>query len=429
MSAEPRRNQPREGRLLALIVAVSLAVLVLLARFRFPEAQSVEVVPPPAPLERLAARATFDELASTFAALERRIGPALLVFRVASGSGGAPRFLPALRVGPELALVRLLPGDRPEAVVGREGTPVLLGLDPLRRLAAVRVPAPEGRTSAVETAVLGDGPRYVAVAEGSPAGAVLRPVFLGRSTPFADPKWETPLALLGAALPTQEGALVFSLEGRLLGMTIVEQGVPGLVPPEGLLSRARSLAGGSPEPPVNLGIAVQALMPALAEALDVTDGVVVTDVESRGPADGVLVVTDVIEAVGEAPVSSPDALHVRLSGIKAQAPVALRIVRGGKRLEVSLVARAAAGADALGGSGLALAATRGEGSRVLDVRAGSPASAAGIRAGDVVTYLGSTPSPTPAQVNRAFGALPSGGILLLGVRQAEGSRVVALRKT
>ena len=430
MPAPERRSRSlrREGRLLALVIAVSLAVLAVLAQFRFPDPDRVEVVPPPAPLERLAARATFDELASIVATLERRAGPTLLVLRVARGGGGAPRFVPALRVAPDLAVVRLLPGDRPEAIVGDERTPVLLGLDPLQRLAAVRVPAPDGTLPAIEGAALGRGPRYVAVAEGSPAGVVLRPLFLGRSAAFADPKWEAPLSLLGAALPAQEGALVLSLEGRLLGMTIVEQGVPALVPPEALRAAARRLAKGSPEPPPDPGIAVQELTPAVAEALGVERGVLVTDVEARGPAHGTLQVTDVIEAVADEPVASPDALRVQLARQPPGEAIAFRVVRGGERLEVSLAAPAAAAQDAPGDSGLQLALVRGEGARVVEVAPDSPASDSGIRPGDLVTHIGSAAAPTPARIRQEYAALPEGGILLLGVRQAEGPRVVALRK-
>jgi S1-C subfamily serine protease len=419
-------SRRREGRLLALIAAVSVAVLAVLAQFRFPDPERVEVVPPPAPLERLAARATFDELASIVANLERRAGPILLVLRVAPGGGGAPRFVPALRVAADLAIVRLGPGDRPEAIVGAEGTPTLLGLDPLQRLAAVRVPAPPGTVPAFESATLAGGPRYVAVAEGSPAGAVVRPLFLGRSAPFADPKWEAPLALLGAALPAQDGALVLSLEGRLLGMTIVEQGVPALVPPELLLAAARRLARGSPDPSPVLGIAVQALTPAVAEVLQATRGVLVTAVEPRGRAREALQVTDVIEAVGEEPVASPDALSVSLARLPEGGPISLRVVRGGEPLEVTLEARPPA--DESGGHGLRLASVRGEGARVLEVAPASPASDAGIRPGDLVAYLGSAAAPTPTRIQRAYAALPEGGILLLGLRQTEGPRVVALRK-
>ena len=75
----------RETRLLLLTLGVSVVMLLVLARFRFPEERGVPTLPerpPAAPLERLAARATYDELASIVGELERRIAPALVVLQL-----------------------------------------------------------------------------------------------------------------------------------------------------------------------------------------------------------------------------------------------------------------------------------------------------------------------------------------------------------
>ena len=48
--------------------------------------------------------------------------------------------------------------------------------------------------------------------------------------------------------------------------------------------------------------------------------------------------------------------------------------------------------------------------------------------GDIVVGVGDTPAPTPEDIERAYAVLPSGGLLLLVVEQAEGPRVLALRK-
>ena len=430
--SSPRSSPAARGqqaRLLALIIAVSAGVLVLLAQFRFPEEGRIEAPPAPAPLERLAARATYDELASIVAKLERRVVPMLVVLKLAPADAGPPRFVPALRVRRELALVRLVSGERPEAIVGSDAAPLLLGLDPLNRVAAVRVPpSSESARPFVEDAGEAAGPRYVTVVEGSPGGIVVRPVFLGRTLHLSDPKWSAPLTMLGAALPAQEGALVFSIEGRFVGMTVIEQGVPALAPPEALLAQVERLARGSPAPPVELGIEVQALTPVVAAASGAARGVVVAHVEPRGPAHAILQVTDVIERVGDQPVTSPDGLRVLLSRVSAAAPLTLGLVRRGKRLEVSVASRAPPATEVPADTGLLLRVAPREGALVLDVRAGSPASAAGIRAGDLVAYIEGRPAPTPRQVTQAFAALPPRGLLLLGVRQREGHRVVALRK-
>jgi hypothetical protein len=81
----------RETRLLLLTMIVSAAVLGVLAQFRFPDVQRVEA--PAQPLERLAARATFDELAGIIERLDRRIAPSIVVLRVGSRALPSPRSL------------------------------------------------------------------------------------------------------------------------------------------------------------------------------------------------------------------------------------------------------------------------------------------------------------------------------------------------
>ena len=70
----------RDGRLLALVIVVSLAVLLVLAKFRFPLAAGVTTAPPaPGMLERLAARSTYDDLAATIANLFQQLTPKIAV--------------------------------------------------------------------------------------------------------------------------------------------------------------------------------------------------------------------------------------------------------------------------------------------------------------------------------------------------------------
>ena len=82
MQDTPARGSGRETRLLLVTIAVSVATLLLLARFRFPADEVQPTDPAPAPPERLAARATYDELAGIMADLERRIAPSLEVLAV-----------------------------------------------------------------------------------------------------------------------------------------------------------------------------------------------------------------------------------------------------------------------------------------------------------------------------------------------------------
>ena len=70
---DPRR-WPRETRLLVITIVLSLAVLLMLARFRFPAQQPLAL--PVQPLQQLAARAAFDDLsASVTRAVVRVVHP------------------------------------------------------------------------------------------------------------------------------------------------------------------------------------------------------------------------------------------------------------------------------------------------------------------------------------------------------------------
>src|SRR5262245_14526219 len=100
----------REMRLLLVTIAVSVGMLLLLARFRFPdEAGRATVEPAPAPLERLAASATYDELATIIGNVERRIRPTVLSLAVEGPS--SITYVPAIRLTEDRA-VAILPADR-----------------------------------------------------------------------------------------------------------------------------------------------------------------------------------------------------------------------------------------------------------------------------------------------------------------------------
>ncbi len=99
-------------RLLLVTIAVSVGMLLLLARFRFPdEATRQTVEPAPAPLERLAASATYDELASIMGDLERRVRPTVVSLAVQGPSAIA--YIPAGT--PDGGSRRSNPGSGPSA--------------------------------------------------------------------------------------------------------------------------------------------------------------------------------------------------------------------------------------------------------------------------------------------------------------------------
>src|SRR5688500_16600187 len=211
-------GQQRETRLLLVTIGVSIGMLLLLARFRFPEeAAGRSVEPAAAPLERLAARATFDELASSMADLERRLANRVDVLRIEPerAPGG---FVPAPRLTPDRVVVLLRAGEHVVAGTSAE-TPLIVGRDPVRELAVIAVPARPDDVVTLRAGPPRPGPRYVAIVEATGQGPAVRPVYVGRTDLIQDPRLNTPLLSVVALQQTvPRGGAVFTLDGQFIGL-------------------------------------------------------------------------------------------------------------------------------------------------------------------------------------------------------------------
>jgi hypothetical protein len=335
----------RENRLLLLVVLVSGAALLLLARFRFPGDER-PLNPAPTPLERLAAQATYDDLASIVAQCQTRVSPALLVLRVVAGAapplgppasptprpapsadGGRPRarLVLAVRVRTDLAFAQLMPGDRVESVIGSPGVASLVAADPVRLVGLVRVPAADDTAPWIwQPSPASTNPRYVAVAEATQGGPALRPLFLGRTDPFSDPRWERPLLALGGAGVTTPGSLIFSLDGNLEGLTVLEDNLPVIAPARALLAAITDLERGRTTGGGDLGIELADLAPAMAAATGTDHGAVIVYVRPDGPAADVLRVGDVIAAIDDAEMASAALASLRIARVAGRPAPAAR---------------------------------------------------------------------------------------------------------
>lgn len=232
----------REIRLLLLVIAVAVAVLLVLARFRFPEAEIVGVSPTPNPLERIAARAPFEDLTSAVAEAASKLVPQLMTVEFgpppeepakgnrkggrANGPAPAPRrFVPGLRVRPDLVLVSMPTGLVP---VSAGGHPALLAAaDVDRQVGLVSVINPGVQPdfgAAVADLAAGlagfKGGNYVVVAEAGPGAPVFRPAYIAAADLAAVERWSAPLLRIGGAPQAQPGAFLFGLDGRLIGLAI-----------------------------------------------------------------------------------------------------------------------------------------------------------------------------------------------------------------
>jgi hypothetical protein len=247
----------RETRLLVLIVVVSLAVLLVLARFRFPAA-TLDVAPPaPSPLANLVSRAAFEELSEAMASTANRITPRVVVVRIVSerpapgaraGRGADPppiqtRLVLALRVRTDLALMRVPAGMMPAELVDSAQQPALVGADSNRELALVRLPASgDGAVDALAEPF--GGFTYVGEATATINGPTLQPVFIGRTGSRQHERWPAPLTSLDNA-NVVDGALLFTIQGRLVGLVVRDADGAAVVPPPVLDTAVSDLIAGA----------------------------------------------------------------------------------------------------------------------------------------------------------------------------------------
>lgn len=422
----------RETRLLVTTLVVAVAVLFLLARYRFPQqnnggAQGIV----PRPLDRWVASSSYDELAASIDDARLRVSPSLEVLRLSrprgAGSSQAqdlhgPLFVPALRFRTDLALAVIPEGAEILGVIGpTDVTPVVVARDLISGLSVVRVSEESTGSAAMESTTLPAAPVYLAEAFGTPTGPALKPVFAGRTDVVQDPRWDASIVGLHPSTEFTAGRLVFTLNGRLAGVTVsVESGI-GLVPAGATLARAEALLHEGPRARGDVGIAVQALTPSVARAVGATVGVVVRHVFADGPAKGLARTGDVIEAIDGTAIYTPDAFEARVGGLVPGSVAMLRVTRFGKSDDVPVpVVTATPQAAPAEPLGLTLRPAATGGAEVVAVLDPSLARRAGLRAGDVITLLGSEANPRPADIEVAFAKLESGASLLLGlVRQRE----------
>lgn len=427
-SGQPRG---RETRLLVGTIVVSVLVLVVLARFRFPDEtvrQTAEAAP--APLERLAARATFDELAAIMTDLELRLTPRLEVVRIQPERISGPLGI-ALRMTPDRAV--LLLGPRETVAQGPTSSYSMVGRDATRDLAVLAVPAIADGAVTPRTGAIRPGPRYIAVVEASAQGPVIRPVYLARTDIAEEPGTSSPVhkvAVVQEALP--RGAALFTLDGTFIGVVSDGGTNATVIPAESMIAAALSVRPGA-EVRGDLAIDVQALSPVLAKAAGAESGVIVSYVHPEGPAAGVLESGDVIRAVDGVNVTTP-AGFLRLEQRRTPgAPVALRIVRRGTALDVNVTAR-----DATAGSlppamasdpGMVLRTVRNLGSEVVAVRPGGAAARSGLAVGDVIVRLNGRDDPSSDELLRAYRSADAGTALLLTIQRGTQHIVAALEKS
>jgi hypothetical protein len=421
MLPAPRPRVSRETRLLLATVLLSLLALWVLARIRFPGRPATANPVPPV---LFAPRPVFDDLANAVSEVQPGILRSLLRVDLEpppAGQSVRPRdAVAALRFGQDIALALLRDGEKPRA----DGAS-LAAVDPVTGLAVLRVAGSSDPPPKTSTPAMPAHPQYVLASEVSRAAVSLQPVFLGSLFPERSPGWAASIWALPADPSFVPGTFVFTTSGALLGLVVAQQDGPAIVSAENVLAAARRLLEQGASETGWLGVSVQALSPEIARASGASSGVVVTWVDSRGPAFDTLFSTDVIEAVDGQLLTGREDWNARAARIAAGTPVALRIRRGGRLEEVHLKAAAPPQPAASPGLGLAMRHRAGEGAEVLQVTQDSGAARAGLQVGDLITRIGQTPAPTPAQVASAYASSTDAGVLV-AVTRGEARLVVVL---
>jgi hypothetical protein len=247
----------RDTRLLALVILIAIAVLVVLARFRFPQTESgAAAVTPPGPLERMAARAVYEDLAAAVRTALQRVEPALVTVNIEPDSppntrtrGQAAAAVAenssrvGVRLGDDLAVVHLPRGFRVagDAFAVRD-------VNQAREIAILSGPLRSGENQQPPGFAELAGFVYVCVVEPTPDGPTATPMFIGRVRTLFDERWNDSVLIPGATtLPA--GSLLFQLDGRFLGIAVAHPGGGSAIVFSSLLtgavSDARSRTGGS----------------------------------------------------------------------------------------------------------------------------------------------------------------------------------------
>jgi membrane-associated protease RseP (regulator of RpoE activity) len=399
----------RETRRLLITVVISVAALWVLARVRFQE-RPVSSTPVPNVLAQLRAASGYGDLARAIADIRPGITAA-----VSASAGGSP----ALRIREDAALT-LAPGLADTVLLSDRATGLAIVRHEHGDIPGVMPWVPR----------LLDYPRYLVAADVTGTGVALRPVFIGGLFAAASPLWGGDVWALPPATPIASGTFVFTTDGAFAGLAASHGGGTALVPATLLLNfvervqQQRGEAG-------DIGIAVQALTPAIASATGANTGVVITTIDPANAAADSLLPTDVIEAINGEEMRTLDHWRARAARVNAGDTLRLRVRSADGVRDVLLTAAARTPANVPADDvslGLRLRTIPKVGVEVLSVQPQSRAALAAIRAGDVVTVVDGQSAPTPAQTMRAFASLPPGGSLLVAITRGDEHRVVVIKK-
>lgn len=223
---EPERGTGRDTRLLALVLLIAVAVLFGLARFRYPSTTLAPV--PQTPLERLAATGSFEDLAVSIRSTLATATPSVLLVDLESDPPTSPvvrRRVAAIRMRAGSAVLHVPAGFH---VVASPDV-VIRASEADRQLAILTTASIDGTSPPTRPAAEFQGFTYVAVVEAAGGGPTARPGFVGRVETL-EGKWGVPVHVVPSSGDVTPGSLVFTLDGRFVGLAATFGGNVILLP-------------------------------------------------------------------------------------------------------------------------------------------------------------------------------------------------------
>lgn len=433
--APPKRRLSRETRLLFVTIVVSVATLWVLARIRFTDeaGRSNPIAPV---LTQLAPPPVFDQLSAAMFQVQSRIAALLIGIDVTSSprsiARGPQHSVTALRIDRESAAALL------NGAVIRQEVDLAPGIgvtahDPASGLALLRVvsgSAPDAFVPATATwsPRQPQSARYLVAGELASGEISGRPVFVGSIEAMTSRIWGDLVWGLPPATDVRPGTFMFTTDGVLAGVVSDIDDRLVVVPPETLRIAVERLRGQGLKEYGQLGVAAQALTPAVSSITRAPLGVVVAWVDPKGPAAGQLDVGDVIVAIGDEPLSTYEHWLAVSARLGVGQTIAVRVQRGNQVRTVTLAAGPIPASAESAPLGLTMRRIADDGSEILNVTPGSAAAHAGLLPGDVITLIGDRKAPTPAVVERVFAAAPPDRPILVAVTRNAAHRVLALEK-
>jgi hypothetical protein len=416
--ASPTRVS-RETRMLIATIAISLVALWVLARLRFPDREAAPA-PVPAILTPLVRPSGFADLAAAVSDTHALIAPFLFAWPAAAApdSSEPPVLTPALRIGGDLAVALTTSEPQPaENIVGR---------DRATGLTVITTPPAAGSPPATWSPRQLQQPRYLFAASVAPAGSALRPLFVDGLSATETPLWPAPLWTTHSPVDATPGSFVFASDGSLAGLVVEARGRRAIVPGETVLREADRVRQAGYKRAGRIGVDVRGMTPALAAAIGEASGVVVAWVDPLGAAAEKLMVGDLVVSIDGVPTPTVDDWTARTARLAPGDTMVLHLRRQQAALDLAIVAADAAGEASV--LGLAMRAHRGLGTEVVAVSRGSVAERSGMRAGDVITTIGTVTAPSPAEVARVFNAAREGGAIPAAITRGGRHDIVALVK-